>query len=75
VAKLPVVTGRDFGRFLERQGFRLVRIRGSHHYYERNHLRTSVPCHGNRPLKRGTFHGLLRDINMTREEFLELWPQ
>jgi predicted RNA binding protein YcfA (HicA-like mRNA interferase family) len=59
--------------FLERQGFTLVRVRGSHHYMQRGDQHTTVPVHGNRTLKIGTLRGILRDIDMNPEEFTALW--
>jgi len=56
-------------RFLERQGFQLLRVRGSHHFYSRDEIRTSVPVHGNRPLKIGTLRSILRDIQMSPADF------
>jgi predicted RNA binding protein YcfA (HicA-like mRNA interferase family) len=56
-------------RFLEREGFRLVRIHGSHHYFARGSQRASVPVHANRSLKAGTLRNILRAIEMTPEEF------
>ncbi len=73
MAKLPRVSGKDMARFLEQQGFTLIRIRGSHHYFSRGDQRTSVPVHGNRSLKVGTLRSILRDINMAPAEFEELW--
>ena len=73
MAKLPRVSGRQMIRFLDLQGFRLVRVRGSHHFFERGDQRTSVPVHGNRPLKIGTLRSILRDIGLTPTEFEERW--
>jgi predicted RNA binding protein YcfA (HicA-like mRNA interferase family) len=56
-------------RFLEQEGFRLLRVRGSHHYLARGELRTSVQVHGNRPLKIGTLRGILRDVQLSPTEF------
>ena len=58
-------------RFLEREGFQLVRVRGSHHYLARADQRTSVPVHANRSLKTGTLRNILRSIDMTPEDFVE----
>jgi predicted RNA binding protein YcfA (HicA-like mRNA interferase family) len=55
-------------RFLQREGFQLLRVRGSHHYLTKGELRTSVPVHGNRGLKTGTLRSILRDIQMTPSE-------
>ena len=60
-------------RFLEGEGFQLVRIRGSHHYFAQGDQRTSVPVHGNRSLKTGTLRSILilRSIDMTPEDFVD----
>jgi predicted RNA binding protein YcfA (HicA-like mRNA interferase family) len=71
MVKLPRVTGPEMVRFLQREGFDLLRVRGSHHFFSKDELRTSVPVHGNRSLKIGTLRGILRDIHMTPTEFTE----
>jgi predicted RNA binding protein YcfA (HicA-like mRNA interferase family) len=68
--KLPRVTGQEMVRFLQREGFQLLRVRGSHHFLAKGELRTSVPVHGNRELKIGTFRGILRDIQLSTGEFV-----
>jgi predicted RNA binding protein YcfA (HicA-like mRNA interferase family) len=49
------VSGREFARIVERHGWRLLRINGSHHIYgkEGSPVRLSVPIHGATPLKPG----------------------
>ncbi len=69
MAKLPRVTGAEMVRFLQREGFALLRVRGSHHFLQREALRTSVPVHGNRPLKIGTLGSILRDVNISPSAF------
>ena len=73
MAKLPRVTGKEMRQFLEREGFELLRVRGSHHFYQREELRTSVPVHGNRPLKIGTLRSILRDIQVSPADFADRW--
>ena len=68
---LPRVTGREMVRFLEREGFQLIRVRGSHHFLEKGELRTTVPVHGNRELKIGTLRSILRDIQMAASEIAD----
>ncbi|MEK7563846.1 MAG: type II toxin-antitoxin system HicA family toxin [Patescibacteria group bacterium] len=67
--KLPRISGMEMIRFLERQGFSLIRIRGSHHYLEKKELHISVPVHGNRSLNIGTLRSILRDIKMSPIDF------
>lgn len=62
-------------RFLESLGFRVIRVRGSHHVMAQETTRTTVPVHGNRVLKIGTLRGILRDIEMSPDEFERLWDE
>ena len=73
MADLPRPSGKAMVRFLQEQGFSLLRVRGSHHFLAGNDRTTSVPVHGNETLKIGTLRGILRDIGMTPTKFTELW--
>jgi predicted RNA binding protein YcfA (HicA-like mRNA interferase family) len=73
MADLPRPSGKAMVRFLRKQGFQLVRTSGSHHYLDRHGVKTSVPVHGNRPLKIGTLRGILRDVQLSPAEFREQW--
>jgi predicted RNA binding protein YcfA (HicA-like mRNA interferase family) len=73
VAKLPRPTGKEMIRFLERQGLRVIRVAGSHHFMDGGGKRTTVPVHGNQNLKIGTLRSILRDIDMSPIEFERLW--
>lgn len=70
MAKLPRLTGQEMVRFLQRDGFQLLRVRGSHHFLAKGELRTSVPVHGNRDLKIGTLRGIIRDVQLSAGEFI-----
>ena len=70
-----VGSGKDMLRFLERQGYRVLRIRGSHHFLARGDRRTSVPVHGSESLKIGTLRGILRDIDLSPADFERLWDE
>ena len=56
------MSGRELARLLERRGWRLLRISGSHHIYGKvgSTVRLSVPIHGNRPLKVGLLRHLAK---------------
>jgi len=49
------LSGKAFARAIERHGWNLLRIQGSHHIYGKSGsiVRLSVPIHGNKPLKLG----------------------
>ncbi len=75
MSKVPRVTGKEMIHFLVRQGFAIRRIVGSHHVLRRGDLQTVVPVHGNHNLKIGTLRGILRDIDMSPEDFERLWNE
>jgi predicted RNA binding protein YcfA (HicA-like mRNA interferase family) len=64
---LKSVSGKRLCRVLESHGWRLARVRGSHHIYthpESNNILT-VPVHGNTDLKVGTLSALLKAAGLT----------
>ncbi|WP_395708494.1 type II toxin-antitoxin system HicA family toxin [Reyranella sp.] len=73
--RLPIASGRDIVRALERAGFLVDRVVGSHHVmvHPKDSRRTvSVPVHGNRELKRGTLRSIIRQAGFSVEEFRSL---
>lgn len=56
------ISGKDLARVLERNGWTLARIAGSHHVYIKPGRieRISVPIHKNQPLKIGLLRHLLK---------------
>ncbi|MBI3331445.1 type II toxin-antitoxin system HicA family toxin [Candidatus Peregrinibacteria bacterium] len=72
---MPRVTGKEMVRFLERQGFQIRRIVGSHHVLRKEDIQAVIPVHKNDDLKTGTLRGILRDVKMEPEEFERLWHE
>lgn len=64
------VSGKRFCRILERHGWELKRINGSHHIYKKdgNATRLSVPVHGNKPLKIGLLKALMKAAGLTEDD-------
>lgn len=53
-------------------GFEKIRQSGSHIFFRHKDGRTTlVPQHSREDIGKGLFHEILRDINMTVEEFSE----
>ncbi|MCC6679795.1 MAG: type II toxin-antitoxin system HicA family toxin [Phycisphaeraceae bacterium] len=71
--KLPRPAGAEMVRFLERQGFAVIRVRGSHHFMSDGTRRTTVPVHGRQLLKIGTLRSILRDVDLSPTRFEQLW--
>jgi predicted RNA binding protein YcfA (HicA-like mRNA interferase family) len=59
---LKSISGKELARIMERHGWRLLRIAGSHHIYGKDGsvVRLSIPIHANRPLKAGLLRHLLK---------------
>ncbi len=67
---LPVVSGPAAVNALEGIGFSQVSQRGSHVKLRRDHLTVIVPMH--RELAAGTLRSVIRQADLTVEEFLQL---
>jgi predicted RNA binding protein YcfA (HicA-like mRNA interferase family) len=65
--KLPRVSGAEIVRALQRLGFETVRQKGSHVVMRRGPKGCVVPLHAD--VKVGTLAGLLRQADVSSEEF------
>ncbi len=66
--KLPVVSGAEAIRALERMGFAVVRQRGSHIVLRKGSSGCVVPNH--RELRVGTLGGILKQAGVSADEFI-----
>jgi predicted RNA binding protein YcfA (HicA-like mRNA interferase family) len=64
------VSGKDLARVVQRKGWRLARVQGSHHIYTMpgRRERLVLPIHGNRPLKVGLLRSLMKIADLTGED-------
>ena len=64
------VSGKQFAKLLEKNGWELLRIQGSHHIYGKsgNEARISVPVHKNQNLKVGLLRHLLKLAGLTEND-------
>ena len=70
MTKLPRdVPARKVIAALEKVGFRIDRVSGSHYVMVKGNLRTVVPYH--KALRIGTLKAILNQIEMSVEEFTE----
>ncbi|AHE96962.1 hypothetical protein THITH_00275 [Thioalkalivibrio paradoxus ARh 1] len=69
--KLPIVSGAEVVRALQRLGFAVIRQRGSHIVMRRGSSGCIVPNH--RELKTGTLAGLLKQAQISPQEFLDAY--
>ena len=72
MSRLPVVGFRQMERVVLRLGFKAVRQKGSHVFYRHPDGRmTTVPNHPGRDLARPLLREILREIELTPEQFQE----
>ena len=64
------VSGKGFAKLLEKKGWELKRIKGSHYVYTKtgNPARISVPIHKNRTLKIGLLKHLMEIASIEEKE-------
>lgn len=64
------ISGKKLCKVVEKFGWTLVRIKGSHHIYTRENTSKIVviPVHGNRDLPIGTLNGILKDAELTEDD-------
>ena len=64
------VSGKEFAKILERHGWSLLRVQGSHHIYGKagSDIRLSVPIHGNQALKLGLLRHLTKMAGLSETD-------
>jgi predicted RNA binding protein YcfA (HicA-like mRNA interferase family) len=72
MTRLPVVSGRQCMRALERVGFRIVRDESSHVVMKRQYppARVSIPDH--KTLAPGTLRAIIREAGLSVADFVDL---
>jgi predicted RNA binding protein YcfA (HicA-like mRNA interferase family) len=72
MTRLPRISGKEAVRFLRAIGFQVVRTRGSHVFLRHPDGRvTTVPVHSGEMLGPGLLRSILRDIELSTEEFIQ----
>ncbi len=73
MTKLPIIDARTMGKVLGELGFSAVRRKGSHVFYRHDDGRTTtVPDHPGRDLARPLIRSILRDIDVSPDQYVEL---
>jgi predicted RNA binding protein YcfA (HicA-like mRNA interferase family) len=66
-------SGRELAKVVERHGWELLRIQGSHHVYGKmgSVVRLSIPIHANQPLKTGLLRHLLKMAGLRERDLTD----
>lgn len=64
------ISGKDLCRILEKKGWQLKKIHGSHYVYVKmgRKERISVPVHGNKDLKIGLLRSIMKIAEINEDE-------
>jgi len=69
MGKLPVLKAKEVIAALQKLGFEVDHVTGSHYILRHpDGRRTVVPYHGNRDIKQGVLRSILRQAGLTVEE-------
>ena len=72
MTRLLIIDAKTMERFLFAMGFEAVRQKGSHVFYRHPDGRTTtVPHHAGRDLSRPLIREILREIEMTPDQYIE----
>ncbi|HAN74298.1 MAG TPA: hypothetical protein DCQ51_21475 [Planktothrix sp. UBA8407] len=73
MSKLPSLTGSEVIKALQKIGFVVARVKGSHHILiHPDGRRTVVPCHSGETIGTGLLSQILRDCQLTKDELKNL---
>ena len=72
MAKLPLMSAKEFAKVLKKLGFVFKRQQGSHMFFEHPDGRTTViPNHPGEDIDRGLVNKIIKhDLQISREEFI-----
>ena len=70
--RLPVLKAKDLARVLRALGFSSIRQNGAHEFFWHSDGRTTiVPRHAGEDIGRGLLRQILREIELTPQQFAE----
>ena len=73
MSRTPRVTGSELVAALAKAGFRVLRVKGSHHFLRHQDGRsTVVPTHSGETIGPGLLHKILRDCQLSADRLSEL---
>jgi predicted RNA binding protein YcfA (HicA-like mRNA interferase family) len=73
MSNVPAPNGKQVLRALQKLGFRLDRVEGSHHMMVKpeHPFTIPVPVHGSQPLPRGTLASIIRMAGTPKKQFFD----
>ncbi|MBU4349665.1 type II toxin-antitoxin system HicA family toxin [bacterium] len=73
MSRLPILTGLELIKILERMGFKTIRQKGSHVFLKHQDNRTTIiPVHKGKDVDRALLRKILRDTEISPNEFKDI---
>jgi predicted RNA binding protein YcfA (HicA-like mRNA interferase family) len=73
MTQFPSLKGKQIIKVLKKANFEVIRVKGSHHFLKHSDGRcTVVPVHHGETIGPGLFLKILKDCELTRDDFLKL---
>ncbi len=72
--KLPILSGKKLVQVLTKNGYSVLRQKGSHVFLEDNEkqIGTVVPIHKNEDLGKGLLKSILSDLELSVEDLIQM---
>ncbi|MCT7575937.1 type II toxin-antitoxin system HicA family toxin [Aliarcobacter butzleri] len=73
MASLSNITGKELIKFVKSIGYRFDRQKGNHRIFVHDKMKTlTIPVYKKKIVKIGLLGGILRDIGISKNEFIDL---
>ena len=73
MSRLPILTGVELIKILEKVGFKIIRQKGSHVFLKHQDNRTTIiPVHKGKDVDRALLRKILRDTKISPNEFKDI---
>ena len=73
MSRLPILTGVELIKILEKVGFKIIRQKGSHVFLKHQDDRiTIIPVHKGKDVDRALLRKILRDTKISSNEFKDI---
>jgi len=73
MSRLPILTGLELIKILEKVGFKIVRQKGSHVFLKNQDNRTTIiPVHKGKDVDRSLLRKILRDTKISPDKFKDI---
>ncbi len=72
MSKLPVISGKECIKALEKTGYKVIRQKGSHIVLTTSNPTNMLVVPNHKEIDRGTLRAIIRQANLTIDEFISL---